>query len=86
MRRPRKTFTREQRKKAVEEYISGSKSAVQIAAELGTDPTHIYRWKVASEEKAKGARIDALESVGHDPEGIVRRSVEIDRLSGCGIF
>jgi len=68
MRKPRKTFTQEQRKKAVEEYISGSKSAAQIAAELGTDPTHIYRWKVATEEKAKGARIDALEAEGHDPE------------------
>lgn len=68
MRKPRRTFTQEQRKKAVEEFISGSKSAIEIAAELGTDPTHIYRWKVAAEEKAKGARIDALESEGHDPE------------------
>jgi transposase-like protein len=68
MRRQRRTFTPEQRKKAVEEFVSGSKSAIEIAAELGIDPTHVYRWKVASEEKAKGARIDALEAEGHDPE------------------
>jgi transposase-like protein len=67
MRKPRRAFTREQRKKAVEEFISGAKSAVEIAADLGTDPTHIYRWKVAAEEAAKGARMDALEAEGHDP-------------------
>jgi len=68
MRRQRRTFTHEQRKKAVDEFISGNKSAIEIATELGVDPTHIYRWKVAAEEKAKGARIDALEAEGHDPE------------------
>jgi transposase-like protein len=68
MRKPRRTFTLEQRQKAVEEFISGSKTAIQIAAELETDPTHIYRWKVSQEEKNKGIRIDALEAEGHDPE------------------
>ena len=68
MRKPRRTFTREQRKKAVEEFVSGTKSAGEIAAELGIDPTHIYRWKVAAEEKAKGLRVDALEAEGHPPE------------------
>ena len=52
----------------MEEFISGRRSAIEIAAELGVDPTHIYRWKVAEEEKAKGARIDALEADGHDPQ------------------
>src|SRR3989338_3508107 len=68
MRRQRRTFTAEQRKKAVEEFISGAKSAIEIAAALEVDPTHIYRWKVAAEEKAKGARIDALEADGQDPQ------------------
>jgi transposase-like protein len=67
MKKPRKKFTQEQRKKAVEEYIGG-RAAAEIAAELGADPTHIYRWKVRFEEEAKGARIDLLESEGHDPE------------------
>jgi transposase-like protein len=70
MRKPRRTFTPEQRKQAVEEFISGNKSAIEIAGELGIDPTHIYRWKVAAEEKAKGARVDALGAEGHDPEAI----------------
>ena len=72
MRKPRRTFTPEQRKKAVEEFVSGSKSAIEIASELGIDPTHIYRWKVAAEEKAKWARVDALGAEGHDPEAIKR--------------
>lgn len=67
MRRQRRTFTPEQRKKAVDEFISGSKTAIQIAGELGVDPTHIYRWKVSLEEKAKGLRIESLEAEGHDP-------------------
>lgn len=70
MRKPRKIFAQEQRKKAVDEYISGQKSVAEIAQELGTDPTHIYRWKVRFEEDAKGARVDALGAEGHDPEAI----------------
>jgi len=80
MRRPRKTFTPEQRKKAVEEYIAG-RSAAEIAAELGMDPTMIYRWKVAQEEEAKGARIKSLESEGLDPEAarkILRLEEELE--------
>lgn len=81
MRKPRKTFTPEQRKRAVEEYISGSKTVAEIAAELGIDPTHIYRWKVSLEEQAKGARIDALEADGHDPQAarkILRLEEELE--------
>ena len=68
MRKPRKLFTQEQRKKAVEEYVSGARSVAEIAAELGIDSTHIYRWKVRQEEEAKGARMDALSAEGVDPE------------------
>lgn len=70
MRKPRKVFTQEQRQKAVDEYTSGQKSVAEISQELGIDPTHIYRWKVRFAEEAKGARIDALGSEGHDPEAI----------------
>lgn len=61
--------TKEQRKKAVEEFISG-RSAADLAAEFGIDVRNIYRWKVAQEEEAKGARIDALDAEGHDLEAI----------------
>jgi transposase-like protein len=87
MRRQRRTFTPEQRKNAVEEFISGRKSAIEIAAEMGIDPTHIYRWKVAAEEKAKGARIDALEADGHDPQAarkIIKLEEELEEYKKKG--
>jgi len=63
----RSKISKEVKQKAVEEFISG-KPAIEIGAELGIDSRNIYRWKVDFEEQAKGARIDALESEGHDPE------------------
>jgi len=77
MRKPRKLFTQEQRKKAVEEYISGARTAAEIAAELEIDPTHIYRWKVRQEEDAKGARIDELHRDGHDPDA-TRKIIKLE--------
>lgn len=56
----RKKFTKEQRDKAVDDYLSEARSAQQIATDLQTDVQNIYRWKVLREEKAKGARVDEL--------------------------
>ncbi len=61
----RRKFTQEQRDKAVDEYLSGERSAQQIAEELNTDVQTIYRWKVTREEKSKGARIDELIEEGN---------------------
>lgn len=54
----------------VDDYVSGRKSAAQIAAELGIAPTQVYAWKVRSEEKAKGVRADELEGSGRSREDI----------------
>lgn len=64
-RKYRKRFTPEQRNKAIDEYVSGSKSAQEVAEELGTDVANIYRWKTVREEKAKGSRIDDLIGEGN---------------------
>jgi transposase-like protein len=69
-------FSQEMKQKAVEEFISG-KPAIEIGRELGIDSRNIYRWKVEFEEQAKGARIDALESEGHEPE-VARKILKLE--------
>jgi transposase-like protein len=59
-----KKFSPEKRKKAVEEYLSGEKSAVELADELGTVAQTIYRWKAEHTEKKKGIRLEEIMSDG----------------------
>jgi transposase-like protein len=61
----RKRFTTDQRDKAIDEYVSGAKTAQEVAQELGTDVANVYRWKTVREEKAKGSRIDELIGEGN---------------------
>jgi len=63
----RKSFTREQRDQAVEDYSSGQKSAAEVARELGTDVQNIYRWKTVKEDREKGLRYHELMDEGYDP-------------------
>lgn len=79
--RNRKTFTKEQKDWAVDEFIAGSLSVDQIAEELGTNPQYIYRWKVQKEEKLKGLRVDELTSKGNslqDAQRIFELELEVD--------
>ena len=52
------------KQKAVEEFVSGRKSAALVAAECGVTTAHIYKWRVQLSERAKGARIEELEAEG----------------------
>ena len=65
MRKRRHQFSDEQKQLAVEEYVSGRKRAEDIARELGVPQGYIYKWRVQIEEKAKGAREEELEAMGH---------------------
>lgn len=58
--RNRRTFTKEQKQWAVDNYISGGMSAEEIALQLETQVQYIYRWKVAHEEKQKGIRLEEI--------------------------
>jgi transposase-like protein len=55
---------------AVEDYVSGRKSAAQVAAEFEIAPTLLYKWKVNIDEKAKGAMASELEASGRSPADI----------------
>lgn len=56
----RKRPTPEQKEKALDDYVSGARTAQEIAEELDTDVNNVYRWKTVREEKLKGSRIDEL--------------------------
>lgn len=79
--RTRKNFSQEQRDYAVEQYLSGKKSAQQIAQELGTDVQNIYRWKTVNEQKARGRRVDELIAEGNSKvmaEKLLQKELEIE--------
>ena len=71
-RKPRRLFTDEQKRAAVDDYVSGRKTAAQVAAELAVAPDQVYKWKISQEERAKGLSAEALEAAGSRPEDIVR--------------
>jgi len=79
--RTRKRFTQEQKDFAIDTYLSGKKSAQQIADDLRCDVQNIYKWKTVREEKAKGARVDELIEEGNSramAEKLLEKELEIE--------
>ena len=68
MRKPKRFFSLEQKRKAVDDYVSGRKSAAEVAAENEVPPGVIYGWRVYLESKIKDERVDELEGKGLPPE------------------
>lgn len=64
----RRQFTDEQKRIAVDDYVSGRKTAAQVATENDVPVGVIYRWRVQLDERAKGSRIDELEAQGMSPQ------------------
>lgn len=64
-RQSRNKFTQQQKDQAIDNYISGDKTAKEIAAELGTETHNIYRWKSKREEEKKGLRLNELMDQGN---------------------
>lgn len=62
MGKPRRHFSDEIKRQAVEDFVTGRRSAAEISAELGVVPGVIYRWRVQLEEEARGIRIGELEA------------------------
>ena len=61
----RNRFTKEQKDRAVDDYLSEARSAKEIALDMNTDVQTIYRWKVQREERAKGLRLEELVAEGN---------------------
>lgn len=66
--RNKRKFTEEEKRKAVNEYVSGKRSAEEIATELGVIPQYIYNWRVRFDELAKGEHIASFEAQGVEPK------------------
>ncbi len=62
--KPRRKFSEEDKRKAVDDYVTGVKSAVEVAGKLGVSVGLIYRWKSDFETKAKNGRLEELTEAG----------------------
>lgn len=65
MRKKRVAYTDEEKRAAVDEYVSGRSRAADIAREMSVPQGYLYKWKVEFDERSKGARAEQLESMGH---------------------
>lgn len=77
----RRKFSDETKAKAVADYLSGTKSANQIAQELGVDVHSIYQWRAASDENKRNQRLSGLQSEGLSAEAaerLIRMQEEIE--------
>ena len=66
-RRPRRSFSTEDKQRAVDDYTSGRKTAEEVAKEFNVTSQMIYKWRVQLEEAGRGARVAELEALGHNP-------------------
>jgi transposase-like protein len=68
MRKEKKSYTEEEKRCAVDEYVSGRKTAKQAAEEIGADKSLIYKWRVEFDEEARGERLDELQAQGNSKD------------------
>lgn len=62
MGKSRRRFDLEFKRRIVQEYLSGSRSAREIAEAEGLEIGQIYNWKTQLENKAKVDRIEEIQS------------------------
>lgn len=60
----RRKFTDQEKAKAVADYLSGTKSAKDIALELGVEVHAIYHWRASLDEQKRESRLSGLTSQG----------------------
>lgn len=61
MARQRKRVTLEYKKQIVSEYLSGTRSAQEIADSEGIERGQIYKWKVQLDNRARSERVTEIE-------------------------
>jgi transposase-like protein len=77
----RRKFTDQEKEKAVAEYLSGTKSAKDIAQELGVEVHAIYHWRASMDDKKRESRLSGLTSQGvpkEVAERLIRQQEEIE--------
>lgn len=69
----KRQFKPEDKAKAVDDYVSGRKTAAQLAAEFNCNPNLIYRWKAEADAIRRDDRAAEIEASGvRDPRDIKR--------------
>lgn len=71
----RRKFTDQEKEKAVADYLSGAKSAKDIAHELGVEVHSIYHWRAALDEQKRESRVSGLEAQGV-PKEVAERLIQ----------
>lgn len=64
MAKKRYQFSDEQKRSAVDEYVSGRRRAEDVAKDLGVPQGYLYKWRIQLSDKAKGVRVEELEDQG----------------------
>lgn len=80
-RKTRKKYPEDVKARAVTDYLSGSKTAIQIAKELGVEAHVIYAWRAAADDKKRNQGLLGLQSEGFSAEAsevITRKNEEIE--------
>lgn len=75
--KPNRVFSEELKRQAVDDFVSGRKSAAQLSVELSVGTNLIYRWRSEIESKARGNKIENLESQGLDSK-LAKRFLEFE--------
>lgn len=65
--RSKRKFSEEVKRKAVDDYVSGRKTAAEVANEIGIAQGQVYQWKIQLEEKRVKGRVGELEAEGRSP-------------------
>lgn len=74
----RTKYSEEIKRKAVEDFNSGKKSAQQLADELGyKDSTRIYSWKAQYAEESKGRQVASEDSKDSNNE-LLKRLADLE--------
>lgn len=78
MRRPKRNFSDEVKRAAIDDYVSGRKSAAEVAASMNIAVGLLYKWRVSMTEATQEARLSELENDGSSPAEQARRILELE--------
>ena len=77
MKKKRRQFNPEDKRRAVDDFVAGRRTAAEIGADLNISPNLVYRWKSDFEAERRASRVDSLEAEGHNPDD-VRRIMDLE--------
>lgn len=74
----KKRFKPEDKARAIADFVSGARSAAQIAAELKCSPNLIYRWKSEAEAAHREARASEIAESGVRDARDIKRILDLE--------